>query len=347
MEKKVLIRRWLKDFPDSIQILDEASVSVAREKVRDLSRQNNLSPTVTEQAALLASELTHNQLRHARGGFFGVRTVDRDGIPGLEIVAADRGPGIKNPAAALEGGVSTSGSLGAGLSAVYRLADETDFDVRYDEGTCVRTRKFSKAGAVLTCELAVLGRPCPGEAISGDDCMFLRTNSGFTAALADGLGHGPLARAASAKAVHHVVDNCDAELDGLIRDVDNALVDTRGSTLGLARFDAGKKALQFAGVGDLSAQVYHLKNVKYFPTSPFTLGNKSRHRDARIEDAMIEAGGVFTMFSDGLKTGATLHNELKVMRQPAISIAQHLLETYARTNDDATVFVAKFGRRVR
>jgi len=60
--------------------------------------------------------------------------------------------------------------------------------------------------------VAIAGVPYPGEAISGDDAICLETDSGFLAALCDGLGHGPEAREASKRAVDAIAKNKDLGL---------------------------------------------------------------------------------------------------------------------------------------
>src|SRR5579862_7921749 len=197
MEKRVLIARWLGSDTQPIPIYDEASVSTARERVRDAGQQLNLDKKVVESVALIASELTHNQLAHARHGYFAVNPIERNGIKGLQVLAADLGPAIKSPRLALQDDNSTSGSLGAGLGAVCRVADEVVFDDRIDEGFCVIARKFEKPNMPRSCEIAIMGRPYPGEVISGDDAVFFESESTFMAAVADGMGHGHYAREAS------------------------------------------------------------------------------------------------------------------------------------------------------
>src|SRR6185503_17311143 len=96
-----------------------------------------------ESLAAAASELAHNQLAHAMRGHIALRAVDRAGVPGLEVIAADAGPGIADPARALRGEPRRAGSLGVGLSAAQRLSHEMDLDVRGGEGTCVRLRRFA------------------------------------------------------------------------------------------------------------------------------------------------------------------------------------------------------------
>jgi hypothetical protein len=50
------------------------------------------------------------------------------------------------------------------------------------------------------------------------------------------------------------------------------------------------------------------------------------------------------MFTDGLKSRTNLKGKLDILRQPAITIAQHLLENDSRPDDDATVLVGRFSR---
>ncbi|HEX7702527.1 MAG TPA: ATP-binding protein, partial [Kofleriaceae bacterium] len=161
------VTAWLRGV-DTIPILDDASISVAREHVRRLGGEVGLVQEVTETVAIAATELVRNQLVHARGGRFAVRAIERGGVRGLELVAADRGPGLADPRRALEGTISTGGGLGSGIASVHRLMDELDFDIRLGEGTCIWARKFT--GPVpYRSELAILGRPCEGETESGDD----------------------------------------------------------------------------------------------------------------------------------------------------------------------------------
>src|SRR2546425_12308622 len=108
MEKRVLITRWLRSHTSTIPIYDEASVSSARERVREIGQQLNLGKEIIESVALIASELTHNQLSHATQGYFAVNAVERDSVKGLEVIAADIGPGIESPRRALQEEVSVA-----------------------------------------------------------------------------------------------------------------------------------------------------------------------------------------------------------------------------------------------
>src|ERR1051326_3733587 len=118
MEKRVLIDRWLGPDSHPIPIYDEASVSTARQRTREIGQHGDLSKELVESVALIASEITHNQLSHARHGYFAVKAIQRDGVKGLEVIAADMGPAIKKPHLAIQDNVfSTTESLGAGVGA--------------------------------------------------------------------------------------------------------------------------------------------------------------------------------------------------------------------------------------
>ena len=101
MEKRVLITRWLGSNPQPIAIYDEASVSSARQRVREAGEGLKLGKELIENVALIASELTHNQLAHAKQGYFAVKPVERHGVKGLEVIAADIGSGLEKPNAAI------------------------------------------------------------------------------------------------------------------------------------------------------------------------------------------------------------------------------------------------------
>src|SRR5262245_14888296 len=136
MEKRVLIARWMGSGSQPIPIYDEASVSTARQRVRDAGQSCGASTNLTESVALIASELTHNQLAYARQGYFAVRAIEQAGVQGLEVIAADIGPGLQTPLFESARNPSAKG-LGAGLEGVFRLADEVHMDSRAAEGLCV------------------------------------------------------------------------------------------------------------------------------------------------------------------------------------------------------------------
>jgi anti-sigma regulatory factor (Ser/Thr protein kinase) len=343
MEKRILIQRWLGSETPFIPIYDEASVSSARQRVREAAQPLNLRKELVESLALIASELTHNHLRHAKQGYFAVRPIERGGVKGLEVIAADLGPGIEKPATAIRGlAPKQSGSLGAGLAAVCRLADEVKWDNRISEGACVIARKFEAAASAL-CEAAIMSKPYPGEPLSGDDAIIIQSEAGFLVAVCDGLGHGPEAREASNRAIEVVCNSAQDNVDQIALRINQELAGTRGCAISIMRFIRNESALEYVSAGDVHAHLYHLRDAHFFTPAPMVLGTgQLRPQKLRIEKTEVKPNSVLVMFTDGLKSRTNLKGELEMLRQPAIAIAQHLLETQSRPDDDALVCVVRF-----
>jgi anti-sigma regulatory factor (Ser/Thr protein kinase) len=342
MEKRILIARWFASSETPIPIYDEATVSTARQRVREAGQRSNLSSELIESVALIASELTHNQLAHARQGYFAVRPIERQGVKGLEVIAADIGPGIERPALAIKDRNSIHGSLGAGLAAVCRIADEVEFDNRIAEGACIVARKFEQRPSARCCEAAVMGKPFPGEAVSGDDGAFFQSESGFLAAVSDGLGHGPEARQASNRAIEVVSRNRELELSQLVIALNTELSGTRGCAMSIARFSKDDQTVECASLGDVHTHLYHLRDAYFFSPTPFILGGGDVAKQrVRVEKETVQPGSVLVMFTDGLKSRTTLKGQLDILRQPVIAIAHHLLENDSRPDDDALVLVGR------
>ena len=343
MEKRVLITRWLGSDRQPIPIYDEASISSARQLVREAGQRSGLQKQTVEAVTLIASELTHNQISHAKHGYFAAKPIDRSGVKGLEVIAADVGSGIAKPYQAIQDKMSTAGSLGAGLGAVFRIADEVELDNRLLEGVCIVARKFEASAAPLCCEAAIMGRPYPGEVISGDDGVFFQSESTFLAAVADGLGHGPEARVASNRAVEVLSEKRQNDLNEMVIAINQGLANTRGCAISVVRFDRGSGMMDCISAGDVHAHLYHLKDAYFFTPAPLVLGPGQFERQrVRIERAQVQPGSVLVIFTDGLKSRTNLKDKLDILRQPTIAIAEHLLENDSRPDDDALVLVARF-----
>lgn len=341
MEKRVLVARWLGSDTNPIPIYDEASVSSARQRVREAGGTIGASMALVESVALIASELTHNQLAHARQGYFAVKRIERQGTKGLEVIAADLGPGLGKAILVDDSAARTGSSLGAGLEGVFRLADEVEIDARGAEGVCVVARKFEAQTAPCS-EIAIAGNPYPGEVISGDDSVYIRTDSGFVAAVCDGLGHGPEARAASNQAIEVLKQNAHQNLDEVLAAVNTGVAETRGCVIGVVRFTQGNRKLQCVLAGDVRAQLYYLRDAHFFTPTPMIIGDThTPKRRIRVEEVEAPRGAVLALFTDGLETKTSLKGQLDILRRPTIVIAQHMLQTHARGTDDSLVLVAR------
>jgi anti-sigma regulatory factor (Ser/Thr protein kinase) len=326
-----LVDQWLEGEPGA-RTIDEASVSELRTRVRALGSFGG--ETFVESCAIIASELAHNHLRHAGEGFTIVRRIERDGVPGLEIVAADHGPGI--PSEVFHGGRPSTAGLGAGLGGVQRLADEVDFDVRAGEGTCVRARKFAERVSPRR-TFGVAGRPLPGSSVSGDQAYTSRTQELLIACAIDGVGHGSPAREASDRAVATL--GRLRELDGLLESLDRSVHGERGCVLSHVLIDERRRQLEHRGVGNVTAFVAGPTSSRRFVSAGGIVGQGLRKQRRPPETHELEPGQLVVMHSDGLTTSAGLHDRPDLFHRPPIAAATYLLETFARPRDDAIVVV--------
>jgi anti-sigma regulatory factor (Ser/Thr protein kinase) len=317
---------------------DAASLSELREEVRRVGVAAGLSPVELERMAVVATELGSNQLRHASFGEVAVRPVMRGDIPGIEIVAADTGPGIPEPEEALLDKQKVSGSLHAGLAAVLRLSDEVDFDIRLQEGTCIQARKFTRP-PLRRREYGILGRPCSGEEISGDDACFLGASNGYLAALADGLGHGDEAREASSRGIASVLERTELPLPDVLQQVGTSLDGTRGAALLLTRVDESRGVLGYSGAGDVLGEVTSGALHHRLHGAADVLGLRGGGRHCREEQLEVKSGGFLLLFSDGVSSRASL--EEARFRDHPILIAARLMREFGKSYDDATVLIAR------
>lgn len=128
-----------------LAIQREVDVYIAMGYGRSLASQLGFTEIERTKIEIMILELARNILRHAGGsGDITVETVAQEGQQGVLIIARDDGPGIPDIARALQDGFSTTGTLGAGLPGVKRLADEFSIESQPGLGTVVRAWKWHR-----------------------------------------------------------------------------------------------------------------------------------------------------------------------------------------------------------
>lgn len=326
----------------SVAVIDDASIALVRELVRVTCRDQGLGAIEAESLVTAASELAHNQLAHAGRGEVFVREVTRAGTRGVEVIALDRGPGIAEPARALRGGSAAPTGLGAGLAAARRLTDELDVDVRRREGTCIRARKFA-AKPAFSSEVAILGRPFDREPISGDDATFVRAGDALILCVVDGLGHGELARRASARAIELVQQRAAARprLEQILVECHAALRETRGAAMALVSLDRRSRALDYACLGDIGLQAVGYRAAQRLVCRPGIVGVQPGRRGATSTTTTVPGEALVLAYTDGLGTSIDISRDPVLLREHPLVVADHLLATYGRASDDALVLVAR------
>jgi anti-sigma regulatory factor (Ser/Thr protein kinase) len=187
-----------------IPVADSSAVAEARRRAGEFARSRGFPETDEGRVKLVATELATNVMKHGRGGDILIGDFDEPG-EGVEILGLDSGPGIARLEEALIDGYSSAGTAGAGLGAITRQSEFAEVASWPGLGTVVLARfEPRKAGNPRSAGRARWGAvniPKPGEEVCGDAWSIADSPEGLTLLVADGLGHGPQAAAASLEAV--------------------------------------------------------------------------------------------------------------------------------------------------
>jgi anti-sigma regulatory factor (Ser/Thr protein kinase) len=322
-----------------IEVSDASHIGEARRLVKDLAGRAGLPQPRIDQAAIVATELATNLLKHAFGGYLHAGQSGDPGTPGLELLALDRGAGMTNPARCMEDGYSTAGSLGNGLGAIARLTDSLQIYTRPNQGCAILCRfvvahqqsKHSSLGAVLA--------PYPGEQVCGDNWSSRDGEHGRTLMLVDGSGHGPEAARAAEVAVRSFAQHAQAGCEDLVRSIHRALAPTRGAAVAVARIDKAARVVRFVGLGNIAAVMMSAGEPRHMVSFNGTAG----HIAPRIREFTYDFTGEpqVIMHSDGLTSRWHLGDYPGLSTQHPSLIAGVLLRDHRRGRDDASVVVMR------
>ncbi len=127
-----------------IPIQSDVDIVDARQRSRALAVELGFSGSDQAVIATAISELARNIVEYAKHGEIVLIVADDGRRRGIQVVAQDEGPGIRDVARALEDGYSTSNSLGLGLPGARRLMDEFYIESEVGKGTTVRMSKWTR-----------------------------------------------------------------------------------------------------------------------------------------------------------------------------------------------------------
>ena len=316
-----------------------SSASAPRQHAAKLAQTLGFSETRAGRAALVASELATNIAKHAPDGQILVQDIAAGEWRGVEVLALDKGAGI--PPQALRDGYSTAGSMGSGLGAVQRQADQFEIFSQSGSGTVAVARVWG-APDVLPPQVSGVSVPRQGESVCGDawGCHVHPPDGRLVCIVVDGLGHGPLAAEAAAAAMAVFSERALLAPADLIFEIHQALRATRGAAVALAVVDRERQMLRFVGVGNIAASIVASDRTRQSLASHNgTAGVAMR----KIQEFTypLPPHGVLVMHSDGLATHWTPESYFGVWdRDPALTSGA-LYRDHTRGRDDCTVVVTR------
>lgn len=262
-----------------IPVHDPTRVRDVRVATEEAGARAGLDAHRTAVAALVATELATNLLKHAGGGRLVIDLVERPGTgphgPAVQLVALDHGPGIRDVTTAMRDGYTTSeASLGAGLGTCLRIASSFDL-YSTPRGTVSVARIDRGAGPEKTAPAGRAGGinvPLGRAEHSGDAWSCAVSGSRLTLLLADGLGHGAKAAQASGAAVDELHRVGHLSPPEILRRMHPALRHTRGAAVAVAQLDTDTRELAFSGVGNIGARLHTAGSWEHLVSHPGIVG---------------------------------------------------------------------------
>ena len=291
------------------------------------------------EAELVATELATNILRHAPPGYVLCRAAGA----GIELLAVDRGPGLRRLDRWRSWGVAAQSGLGAGLAGVERMATTFDLYSERGRGAVVLARLGPPPAGTDGFRWGAVGVPQDGEDESGDGWI-VACDGLLSALVVDGLGHGPSAHAAAAAAISVLGGRPQADLAAFVRRAHEATRGTRGAALGACSIDCAAGELTFAGVGNVRARLLLDGESRSLISREGTLGTQATAPNPPIVHQRWAPGAVLVLASDGLRGAWDLRAYSVLLGHDPAVVAAVLHRDHARGTDDATVLVVEGAR---
>ncbi|WP_116809491.1 ATP-binding SpoIIE family protein phosphatase [Steroidobacter cummioxidans] len=323
------------------QIGDPSAVAPARRGVSTLAAELGFDTEDAGRAALVATEIGTNLVKHGGGGELIAQQISRDGHFGLELLGLDKGPGIVDVAKCLRDGYSTSGSPGTGLGAMERLSQRFEIYSRPGHGTAVLAQLWpdSREPPPGRTQVGALVVPKPGEIACGDRYCYHERVEGALVAGIDGLGHGLGAEQAAVEACRIFDVEKHRPTLRLMQTLHEALRPTRGAAVTLLEVDWDAGRITSVGVGNVAAALINGNETKRIATDNGIVGHViSRPRELTHA---CQPDTVLVLHSDGLTTSWQAARYPGLMQHHAALIAGVLYRDCKRGRDDSLVVVIR------
>jgi anti-sigma regulatory factor (Ser/Thr protein kinase) len=325
-----------------LSIDDAGSVGTARRAATGIAAGVGLPEERTADLAIVVTELASNLHRHAVEGTLLVRAVRRADRPGVQIVAVDKGPGIRDLSQSTRDGHSTYGSLGIGLGAVRRLASEFDAYSVVALGTVMVAAVFPDRHPPpvdVHADFGGVSRPMAGQTVCGDGYAVRSVGDRVELLVCDGLGHGPLAAFAAQAALAAFHDAPDRGPQVVLEHLHRSLRHTRGAVATIVSLDRAAAAVRFAGLGNVFGAVVFGSQRQIMAAQPGIVGDGNPR--LRTVDLPMPDEAVIVLHSDGVRDRWNLDRYPGLAARAPLVIAATLLRDFGVRRDDAAVLVAK------
>ena len=322
--------------------VDEVSrTAEARRLARGLACESNFVESRAEQVAIVTTEICTNILKHGGGGQVHLRAGRQRDLEFVEVLGLDQGPGFANVSERLRDGFSSAGTMGTGLGAIRRLSSFWDLSSQAGTGTVILARLASTTAVLESHPVDGISTPMPGEIECGDAWGIRDSGANQILVVADGLGHGPAAAAASRAAIDFLFSAPVSAPVDMLKGLHDALRATRGAAVAVAHINREDRTVTFAGLGNISARICESGvPSKNLISMHGTAGAYGTNRFREFSYPWPEES-VLILHSDGLSARWDITDYPGLLARDAALICGVLYRDHCRGTDDATVVAVK------
>ena len=325
-----------------IRVEDPSAAGAARRSAAELAADLAFPEVRAAELAIVVTEIATNLVKHAEQASLLLRVVRARDAAGIQVVAVDGGPGLRDVATASVDGVSSTGTLGLGMGAISRLSSTWDVHSVPGRGTVLTASLWAGAAPAPprggAGEAAGLTRPITGEEACGDAVAVRRAGGASILLVVDGLGHGPLAELAAGEAVRVFRASSATAPGALLAEIHREVQHTRGAAVAVAALDRAAGTLRYAGLGNIAGTVVSDGRRSGLVSLPGIAGHNAR--SLRETEHPLPPDAVVVMHSDGVRERWDLDDYPGLLVHGPLVVAATVLRDAGGRRDDASVLVA-------
>jgi hypothetical protein len=275
----------------------------------------------------VAADMATHLVTHQGAGRMLVRFVDWDERHGVELLLSTANTGTPFEAKLREA------VLASDLFEVYTCPGK---------GTVMIAQLWGGPQTVLSDRRFLVGSmsdPIEGESVSGDAWAVEQRGARVVALVADGLGHGEKAAAASDAAVSAFRAHYLEPVERIAARLHDVLRPTRGAAIALAEVDRDAGQLRFCGIGNIVARLL-LDDGAHELVSRYGIAGYQT-RQVRTDTRPWPDDAMLVMHSDGLSSrwDPDAYPHLR-LQHPQLA-ASTVMRDAARAHDDALVIAVR------
>jgi anti-sigma regulatory factor (Ser/Thr protein kinase) len=321
----------------SLLVTESSQIAQARRAVAALAARQGFDEEDAGRAALVATEICSNLVKHGNGGELIAQPLERGDSRGVGLIGLDKGAGIDDLAKCLRDGYSTGGSPGTGLGAIRRMSQLFDIYSQPGHGTAVVAQLWSggRSPPAHPIEIGAIVVAKPNEVECGDTWCYVERAGGVLVMGVDGLGHGLGASQAASMACNVFMTEKTRAPGAVLERIHANLRTTRGAAAIVMEIDWDRRQLLSAGVGNLVAAIVEGSTAKRIPSYNGIVG----HARPRIRELSypISPAATVVFHSDGLTASWQPERYPGLMQHPCATIAGVLYRDCKRGRDDSLV----------